>query len=255
LQARHQEDLVENEPIEQATSMDNLIEDVGLKGKKRVFADREDAGRRLASLLEGLADPKGMVLAIPSGGVPVACAVARAHRLLLDVLTVRKIQIPDNPEAGFGAIGPTGEVLLNERIVDDLRLSPKEIQAQVAETLRVLEAREKVFRKGRPRPELRDRQVILVDDGLASGYTMMAAIGFARQKEARQVIVAVPTASQRSIHFLQPATDVLVCPNVRGGPVFAVADAYKEWYDLGDEEVIQLLEGSRAGGQGSGPVP
>ena len=79
--------------------MDNLIEDAGLKGKKRVFADREDAGRRLASLLEGVADPKGLVLAIPAGGVPVACAVARECRLPLDVLIVRKIQIPDNPEA------------------------------------------------------------------------------------------------------------------------------------------------------------
>jgi putative phosphoribosyl transferase len=224
--------------------MDNLIEDAGLKGKKRVFADREDAGRRLASLLEGVADPKGLVLAIPAGGVPVACAVARECRLPLDVLIVRKLQIPDNPEAGFGAIGPDGEVLLNERIVDDLRLSQKEIQAQVSETQRVLQSREKVFRRGRPQPELKDRQVILVDDGLASGYTMMAAVDFARHKEARQVIVAVPTASQRTIHFLQPAADVLVCPNVRGGPVFAVADAYEEWYDLGDEEVVALLDAS-----------
>jgi predicted phosphoribosyltransferase len=224
--------------------MDNLIQDAGLKGKKRVFSDREDAGRRLASMLEGMVDPKGMVLAIPAGGVPVACAVARAHSLLLDVLVVRKIQIPDNPEAGFGAVGPDGEVLLNDRIVDDLRLSPKEIQAQVNETKRVLESRERVFRKGRPQPELKDRQVILVDDGLASGYTMMAAVDFAKQKEARQVIVAVPTASQRTAFLLQSAADVLVCPNVRGGPIFAVADAYKEWYDLGDEEVVALLEAS-----------
>jgi predicted phosphoribosyltransferase len=222
--------------------MNNLIEDVGLKGKKRVFADREEAGRSLASLLEGIADPKGMVLAIPAGGVPVACAVARECRLPLDVLIVCKIQIPDNPEAGFGAIGPDGEVLLNERIVEDLRLSQKEIQARVSETQQVLQSREKVFRRGRPQPELKDRQVILVDDGLASGYTMMAAVGYARQKEARQVIVAVPTASQRTVHFLQPAVDVLVCSNVRGGPVFAVADAYEAWHDLGEEEVVALLE-------------
>jgi putative phosphoribosyl transferase len=224
--------------------MDNLIEDAELKGKKRVFTDREEAGRRLAALLEGVADPKGLVLAIPAGGVPVACAVATECNLLLDVLIVRKIQIPDNPEAGFGAIGPDGEVLLNERIVDDLRLSQKEIQARVSETQRVLESRERVFRRGRPQPELKDRQVILVDDGLASGYTMMAAVGYARQKEARQVIVAVPTASQRTILFLQPVADVLVCSNVRGGPVFAVADAYEEWHDLGDEEVVALLDAS-----------
>ena len=224
--------------------MGNLIVEAGLKGKTRVFADREDAGRRLATALEGLADPRGIVLAIPAGGVPVACAVAGAHRLPLDVLIVRKIQIPDNPEAGFGAIGPDGEVLLNERIVEDLRLSPKEIQAQVTKTQRVLQSREREFRKGRPQPELKDRQVILVDDGLASGYTMMAAVDFVRQKEAGQVIVAVPTASQRTVNLLQPTTDVLVCLNVRGGPVFAVADAYEQWYDLGDAEVIALLEAS-----------
>lgn len=224
--------------------MDNLIEDSGLRGKKRVFADREDAGRKLASLLEGLVDPEAMVLAIPAGGVPVACAVAGAHRLALDVLIVRKIQIPNNPEAGFGAIGPEGKVLLNDRIIDDLGLSQKEIQAQVSETMRVVESREEAYRKGRPQPDLRSRQVILVDDGLASGYTMMAAVEFVRQKEAGRVIVAVPTAPQRTVHFLQPAADVLVCPNVRGGPVFAVADAYENWYDLGDEEVVALLEGS-----------
>jgi len=224
--------------------MGNLILEAALRGKTRVFADRQEAGRRLASALEGLVDPKGIVLAIPAGGVPVACAVAGAHRLLLDVLIVRKIQIPDNPEAGFGAIGPDGEVLLNERIVEDLRLSPKEIQAQVTHTQRVLQSREREFRKGRPQPDLKDRQVILVDDGLASGYTMMAAVDFVRQREARQVIVAVPTAAQRTVNFLQPTTDVLVCLNVRGGPVFAVADAYQNWYDLGDEEVIALLETS-----------
>ena len=224
--------------------MGDLIEEAGLRGKTRVFASREEAGRRLASSLGGFADPTGVVLAIPAGGVPVACAIARELRLLLDVLVVRKIQIPDNTEAGFGAVGPAGEVLLNDRIVEDLRLSQKEISAQVAETRRGLQSRERRLREGRPLPEVKDRQVILVDDGLASGYTMLAAVDFVRQNEARQVVVAVPTASQRTVHFLLPQTDVLVCLNVRGGPVFAVADAYEEWYDLGDDEVLALLKAS-----------
>jgi predicted phosphoribosyltransferase len=224
--------------------MGDLIEEAGLRGKTRVFANREEAGRRLASELGGLAEPTGVVLAIPAGGVPVACAIARELHLLLDLLVVRKIQIPDNTEAGFGAVGPDGEVLLNDRIVEDLRLSPKEISAQVAETRRGLQSRERRLREGRPLPEVKDRQAILVDDGLASGYTMLAAVDFVRQNEARQVVVAVPTASQRTVHFLLPQTDVLVCLNVRGGPVFAVADAYKEWYDLGDDEVLALLKAS-----------
>jgi len=89
---------------------------------------------------------------------------------------------------------------------------------------------------------MKGRQVILVDDGLASGYTMMAAVEFLRQREAGQVIVAAPTASQRSVHLLMPKADVIVCLNVRGGAVFAVADAYEEWYDLEDEEAIELLQ-------------
>jgi predicted phosphoribosyltransferase len=224
--------------------MGDLIEESRLRGKTRVFANREEAGRKLASSLGELADPTGIVLAIPAGGVPVACAIAGELRLPLDVLVVRKIQIPDNTEAGFGAVGPDGEVLLNDRIVEDLRLSQKEISAQVAKTRRGLQSRERKFREGRPLPDVKDRQVILVDDGLASGYTMLTAVDFVRQNEARQVIVAVPTASQRTVHFLLPKTEVLVCLNVRGGPVFAVADAYEEWYDLVDEDVLALLEAS-----------
>jgi predicted phosphoribosyltransferase len=224
--------------------MDHLVEDEGLKGKKRVFADREDAGRRLALLLKGYAYPKSLVLAIPAGGVPVACAVAREHRFPLDVLVVRKIQIPNNPEAGFGALGPDGKVLLNERLVEDLRLNQQEISSQVDKTRTVLRQREAKFRRGRPRTDMKDRHVILVDDGLASGYTMLAAVDFVRQQEAGRVIVAVPTASQRTAYSLLPEIDVLVCPNVRGGPIFAVADAYQNWHDLDDDEVIALLEAS-----------
>lgn len=227
--------------------MGDLIQDAGLKGKTRVFVNRGEAGERLASALGGIASPNGIVLAIPAGGVPVACPIAREHALPFDVLIVRKIQIPENPEAGFGALGPAGEVLLNERIVEDLRLSQKEISIQVAETRTVLQDREKKFRKGKPFPEVKDRQVILVDDGLASGYTMLAAVDFVRQRQAGQVIVAVPTAAQRTVNALLPSTDLLVCLNIRGGPVFAVADAYREWYDLPDEEVIELLHG--AGGR------
>lgn len=223
--------------------MGDLIEEAGLRGKTRVFVNREEAGKRLAAALEGIAHPNGIVLAIPAGGVPVACPIVKEYALPLDVLIVRKIQIPDNPEAGFGALGPDGEVLLNERIVEDLRLSQKEISAQVAETRTVLQDREKKFRKGRPFPAVKDRQVILVDDGLASGYTMLAAVDFVRQRQAGQVIVAVPTAAQRTVNALVPSADVLLCLNIRGGPVFAVADAYVEWYDLADEEVIELLQG------------
>jgi predicted phosphoribosyltransferase len=228
--------------------MGALIEKPGLKGKTSVFQDRHEAGAVLASHVADVIDPEGILLAIPAGGVPVGCPVAAENRIPMEVVIVRKIQIPGNPEAGFGAIGPDGEVLLNERIVEDLRLTGREIKAQVAKTRSVLKERERIFRRGRPRPELKGRQVILVDDGLASGYTMMAAVEFARQREAKQVIVAVPTGSQRTVNHLRSKTDILICLNVRGGPVFAVADAYRHWYDLDDEEVIRLLGEGAAGG-------
>ena len=220
---------------------ETLIEDSDLRGKTRVFPGREEAGARLASRLRELVHPEGIVLAIPAGGVPVACSVARELHLPLDVVIVRKIQIPGNEEAGFGAIGPSGEVLLHERILEDLKLTLKEVNTQLDKTRRVLKKREKLFRKGRPPPELKDRQVILVDDGLATGYTMLAAAEFARQQDAGQVIVASPTASQRTVNFLLPQVDVLVCLNIRGGPVFAVADAYENWYDLDVEEAARHL--------------
>jgi putative phosphoribosyl transferase len=221
--------------------MDNLIEDPELHGKTGVFPSRTEAGRMLGARLRDLVEPSGIVLAIPAGGVPVACAVASETRLPLDVLLTRKIPIPGNKEAGFGAIGPDGDVLLHERILEDLKLTAKEINTQVDETRRVLKQRKKLFRRTRPEPDLLNRQVILVDDGLATGYTMLAAVEYVRLKEAAQVVVAAPTASQRTVHFLLPKVDILVCLNVRGGPVFAVADAYEEWFDLDEAEAARML--------------
>jgi len=218
-----------------------LIEDPALRGKKDVFASREEAGTLLELRLRDLVTREGIVLAIPSGGVPVACSIAREMGLPLDVVVVRKIQIPGNAEAGFGAVGPNGEVYLHDRIVEDLRLTAKEINQQVDKARDVLKKREALFRRKATFPSLKGRQVILVDDGLATGYTMLAAVDFVRQLEARQVLVAVPTASQRTVAFLLPEVDVLVCLNVRSGPIFAVADAYQDWHDLDEREAASLL--------------
>ena len=180
-----------------------------------------------------------IVLAIPAGGVPIGWEIAMALRLPMDVIVVRKIQIPGNTEAGFGAIGPDGEILLNEPLMQDLHLTRKEIEDQVAHTKDVLKLREARFRKGRPFPELKDKQVILVDDGLASGYTMLAAITFVKHDKPQEVIVAVPTSSARAIDFILGEVNELFCANIRTGPYFAVAEAYRNWYDLTDEEVIR----------------
>lgn len=224
--------------------MGELIEDIALRGKPFIFRDRQEAGKLLAEALLDYESSGAIVLAIPAGGVPVAFEIARRLRLLMDVAIVRKIQIPGNTEAGFGAMGPDGEVIFNESLLRTLGLTKEEIQQQVGKTRKVLEARDRLFRGGRPFPDLSGKEVILIDDGLASGYTMSEAVKFAKRKYAKKIIVAAPTASDSSINLILPLADKLYCLNIRGYP-FAVAEAYEKWYDLSDEEVISLLKDIR----------
>lgn len=223
--------------------MDKLTEEISLRDKFYVFEDREEAGRLLAEKLIRYKGPGSMVLGIPSGGVPVASEIANALNLPMDLVIARKIQMPNNPEAGFGAMGPEGEVILNERLLDHLGLAEDEIKAQTKKTMDIIRRRNQIFRGGRPFPSLKDKIAILVDDGLASGYTMLAAVRFIKRKAPQKIIIAVPTASERTVELILPEIDELICPNVRSGIFFAVADAYRNWYDLTDEEVISIIRG------------
>lgn len=221
--------------------MVTFIEDRSLRDEFHVFKDRREAGRRLAEKMVRYRGTHAVVLAIPAGGVPVAAELATALQLPADLLIVRKMQLPDNPEAGFGAVGPDGEMVLNEPWVAQLHLAEHEIIAQKQKTLDVIKKRDRIFRKGRPYQNMKDMTAILVDDGLASGYTMLTAIGFARSLDPSKVIIAVPTASNKTIDLLLPQVDEMVCLNVRRGYYFAVADAYENWYDLDDEEVLSII--------------
>lgn len=221
--------------------MGKLIEDPDLRNKIYVFRNREHAGSLLAERLSDYKSSNALALAIPAGGVPVAYEMARNLRLSVDIVIVRKVQIPGNTEAGFGAVGPDGEVIFNNMLLESLGLTQEEIRTQVDKTKKVLEERNLKYRKGRPFPDLLEKTVILIDDGLASGYTMSEAVRFAARCRAARKIVAVPTASERSIKFLLPLVDELYCLNIRGYP-FAVADAYEEWYDVSDKEVVSLLK-------------
>lgn len=229
-------------------SQGKLIEDPSLRDRLRVFKDRSEAGARLALWLRPLIRGDETVLAIPSGGVPVACEIAGALSLSLDLVVVRKIQIPSNPEAGFGALDPDGRRLINETLLSRLGLSEADVNAQVEKTLSVIRHREELFRGGAGGYDLEGRGVVLVDDGLASGYTMLAAAGFVRRRGPRSITVAVPTAARHTAEFIAREADRLLCLNVRGGFSFAVADAYERWYDLTDEEVLEIL-GRHGGGR------
>ncbi|MGO9612845.1 MAG: phosphoribosyltransferase [Dissulfurispiraceae bacterium] len=225
--------------------MSRLIEDTSLRDKVRVFKDRKEAGFLLAKALSGYRAVEGLVLGIPLGGVPVAAEIAEALGLTLDFVIVRKIQIPYNPEAGFGAVGPDGEVSLNADLVSRLGITEQEEKRQIQKTKEIIKSRNELFRDGLPFPSLRDKVVIIVDDGLASGYTMLSAVRFIKRQRPEKVVVAVPTASKRTADLILSHVDELVCLNVRSGLVFAVADAYENWYDLEQEEVIAILKSLR----------
>jgi predicted phosphoribosyltransferase len=225
--------------------MGRLIEDPELRDRRSVFEDRRDAGRRLAGFLDIYQGSNAILLAVPSGGVPVAAEAARLLSLPLDLLIVRKLQIPFNPEAGFGAMAISGEILLNDELVESLGLGKEVISAAIKATKDVLERRNILFREGRPLPSCRGKTTIIVDDGLASGYTMRVAARWVRGIEPEKVIVAVPTGSERTVALLRREVDEIVCLNVRGGYRFAVAEAYRHWHDLSDEEVLKIMASNR----------
>jgi putative phosphoribosyl transferase len=208
-----------------------------------VFQDRRHAGKLLAQKLRKYAiEDKVILLALPAGGVPVGIAVAKELGISLDVMVVRKVQIPWNTEAGFGAVTMDDETVLNEPLVAQLGLTREVVEESILKTRRIVQERLRKFRGNKPMPDLKGKIVILVDDGLASGFTMLAAARSAKKRAPEKVIVAVPTGSLGAIELLSSEVDEIMCLNMRTGPVFAVADAYRNWYDLTDEEVIRSLK-------------
>jgi predicted phosphoribosyltransferase len=213
------------------------------RNQRYIFFDRFDAGKILGWMLHGEFNgiEDGMVLAIPSGGVSIGLKVSEILRLPLDFLIVRKLQIPENSEAGFGAMTLDGTTLLNHALLTQLGLSRKQIEQEKYRVRLELEKRNKRFRNNRPFPNLEGKKVILVDDGLASGFTMLTAVDMARKSKALEIIVAVPTAPRRTIDLISPKTDKLYCANIRDYRFFAVADAYQNWHDLTEKEVVDML--------------
>lgn len=229
--------------------LSNVIEELAYRDREFVFKDRLHAGALLADKLRPLlADRDVCLLAVPAGGVAVGYVVSQKLKIPLDVAIVRKIQIPWNTEAGFGAVTWDGRVLLNELLVAQLGLSTETVEQCISQTREMVRQRMRKFRGNRPFPDLNGKTVILVDDGLASGFTMLAVVESIRNQHPEKIVIAVPTASVGSIELLASSVDELVCPNIRGGPIFAVADAYENWYDLSDDEVLELLRRSEKDG-------
>ena len=230
-------------------SVPPIIDRVDLRDCVRVFRDRAHAGAELAEMLAPRFDrrPGALVLAIPAGGVPVAAPLARRLALPLDLAVVSKITLPWNSECGFGAVAFDGSVCLNEPFVDRLGLSEAEVKAGVDRTRDKVTRRNASLREDRDYSAVTGADVVLVDDGLASGFTMRAAIAAVRAAGAATIAVAVPTAHESSARAIAASVDTVYCANVRRGRRFAVADAYRRWADVDEETVRELLEAFRRG--------
>jgi predicted phosphoribosyltransferase len=206
-----------------------------------LFHDRTDAGRQLAAELETYANrPDVVVLALPRGGVPVAFEVAQALGAPLDVFLVRKLGLPGHPELAMGAIASGGVRVLNQDVVQTLQIPDEVIDEVAAEEAQELGRREHLYRDGRPAPDVRGRSVILIDDGLATGSTMRAAVAALRELGPSRIVVAVPVAAPETCAALAGEVDDIVCVRTPR-PFYAVGVWYENFSQTTDEEVRELL--------------
>ena len=207
-----------------------------------LFLDRQDAGQCVAAKLVSLAGRSDViVLALPSGGVPVASEIARALQAPLDVLVVRNLAVPGREDLVMGAVTSGGTCVLDAGVVDRLGISPKAIDRVAEREIEELARLEQVYRGDRPPLKTRGRTVIVVDDGLATGSTMRAAVAALRGHGAAHVLVAVPVASAASWADLHDQADELICAHVRE-PFLAVGVWYGEFLPVSEEQVKRLLE-------------
>jgi len=218
-----------------------IIDDPMRRDRTRVFRDRTEAGATLADLLAKNGITHGRVIGIPAGGVPVAAVVAEKLSLPLDVAVASKITLPWNTEAGYGAVAFDGSVQLNGAMLNQIGLSKGEVDQGIHRTREKVKVRMRRFRGDAGALAVKDETVILVDDGIASGFTYRAAVEALRRLGASEIIAAVPTAHRESLERLRSQVDKIVCVNVRGGWAFAVADAYANWHDVDEDDALDTL--------------
>lgn len=205
------------------------------------FEDRRDAGRRLTAALERYRGSDAIVLALPRGGVVVGYEVATQLSLPLDVFIVRKVGAPGDPEFGIGAVAETGAVQLNQQVVRLYGISPSYIQQEVERQKEEIRRRQQVYRGDRSLPNLKGRTAIIVDDGIATGYTALAAIRAIWAEGPREVVLAVPVAPPEAVEELRPEVSELVTLETPS-PFYAVGAWYDNFAQTTDDEVRSLLE-------------
>jgi putative phosphoribosyl transferase len=211
-----------------------------------LFADRRDAGRQLAAVLKRFKGKNPLVLAVPRGGVPVAFEVARALEAPLDLVLVRKIGAPLQPELAIGAVvdGDHAEVILNREILEMLDISDDFVGHEAARQLKEIERRRKVYLADRSRPPIKGRTAIVVDDGIATGATVRAALVAVRRSAPKRLVLAVPVAAPETLERLRRDVDDVVCLEIPE-EFFAISQFYMDFPQLTDSEVTDLLRRAR----------
>jgi predicted phosphoribosyltransferase len=224
------------------------------------YKSRIEAGKKLAELIK-IEDKNTYIqafenrkdafcYAIPNGGVPVAEGLCESLNIKYDMLIVRKIKIPWNTEAGFGSVTTNGTVFINESLLRHLNLSQNEINKSIELTKSEIKDRLKFYNKDSNLKKsydqnIRGKTILMTDDGLASGYTMLAAISMVKKYKPKTVIVTVPTAPFHTVERITKEVDKIICPNIRNVMRFAVADAYQHWYDVSELEVLNFIKKSK----------
>jgi putative phosphoribosyl transferase len=216
------------------------------------FENRQEAGWALAEFLMEKDASVDVIFAVPSGGVAVGRAVAERLGAPFDLILVRKLPLPMEPEAGFGAVTLHGEVELNDALVRAWGLSGEDIRQVIARVTGELRQREHRFLAGRERLDPAGKGVLLVDDGLASGFTMKVAVKGLQRREPLSISIGVPDAPLATIRSIEPFVDDIYCLAAQRWGGFAVASFYKHWHDLTDDEVLALLRAGPAGSQPGG---
>ena len=207
-----------------------------------LFRDRREAGRTLAEQVISLPESQGsLVLALPRGGVPVGFEIATSLRSEFDVFVVRKLGLPGEEELALGAVASGGVRVLNRELIQHLKVPDTVIETITAREMELLEARERFYRENRPQISTRDRTVILVDDGLATGASMLAAVRALRTQSTKKIIVAVPVAARSTYEELRTEVDHLICA-ATPHPFGSVGRWYEHFGQVADQEVRMLLD-------------
>jgi putative phosphoribosyl transferase len=215
------------------------------------YSDRKDAGQALVSYLEKYRnDPSSIVIALPRGGVVVAYEIAQALQLPLDIISPRKIGAPGNPEFAIGAITEDGEGIFDENTIEALGVTPEYLKKTIEQEKQKAQQRLALYRQGRKPVNLAQKTVIIVDDGLATGATMKAAIKSIKARKAKQIIVAVPVSPPDTYREIEHIVDAIVCPHCPLG-FMAVGQFYQHFAQTEDEEVIDLMQKSQGGPYGT----